>query len=96
MKKNLFTYKKSGVDINAADKFIKYISKISSKNNGKKKLSSIGGFGSLTNLPKNFKATRYHSLIIDKKTLLLLQYYRQLRPLHHQRSLLKKRNKRKN
>ena len=54
MKKNLFTYKKSGVDINAADKFIKYISKISSKNNGKKKLSSIGGFGSLTNLPKNF------------------------------------------
>ena len=32
MKKNLFTYKKSGVDINAADKFIKYISKISSKN----------------------------------------------------------------
>ena len=55
MKKNLFTYKKSGVDINAADKFIKYISKISSKNNGKKKLSSIGGFGSLTNLPKNFK-----------------------------------------
>jgi len=55
MKKNLFTYKKSGVDINAADKFIKYISKISSKNNGKKKLSSIGGFGSLTNLPKNLK-----------------------------------------
>ena len=55
MKKNLFTYKKSGVDISAADKFIKYISKISSKNNGKKKLSSIGGFGSLTNLPKNFK-----------------------------------------
>ena len=55
MKKNLFTYKKSGVDINAADKFIKYISKISSKNNGKKKLSSIGGFGSLTNLPKKFK-----------------------------------------
>ena len=55
MKKNLFTYKKSGVDISAADKFIKYISKISSKNNGKKKLSSIGGFGSLTNLPKNLK-----------------------------------------
>ena len=55
MKKNLFTYKKSGVDINAADKFIKYISKISSKNNGKKKLGNIGGFGSLTNLPKNFK-----------------------------------------
>ena len=36
MKKNLFTYKKSGVDINAADKFVKFISKISTKKEGKK------------------------------------------------------------
>ena len=36
MKKNLFTYKKSGVDISAADKFVKYISNISSKQKGKK------------------------------------------------------------
>ena len=28
MNKDLFTYKKSGVDINAADKFIKFISNI--------------------------------------------------------------------
>ena len=27
------------------------------------------GIGILKNLPKNFEATRYHSLIIDKKTL---------------------------
>ena len=36
MNKTLFTYKKSGVDINSADKFVKFISSISSKNKGKK------------------------------------------------------------
>ena len=45
MNKNLFTYKKSGVDINAANKFIKFISNISPKKKGKKKLNNIGGFG---------------------------------------------------
>ena len=55
MKKNLFTYKKSGVDISAADKFVKYISNISSKQKGKKKLNNIGGFGSITNIPNNLK-----------------------------------------
>ena len=55
MNKNLFTYKKSGVDIRAADKFVKFISKISSKKKGKKKFSNIGGFGSITNLPQNIK-----------------------------------------
>ena len=54
MNKNLFTYKKSGVDINAADKFVKFISKISTKKRGKKKLDNIGGFGSISNIPKNF------------------------------------------
>ena len=55
MKKNLFTYKKSGVDISAADKFVKFISKISSKKRGKKKFNNIGGFGSITNIPSNLK-----------------------------------------
>ena len=55
MNKNILTYKKSGVDINAADKFVKFISLISSKNRGKKKFNNIGGFGSVTNIPKNFK-----------------------------------------
>ena len=55
MIKKKFTYKKSGVDINSADNFIKFISKISSKQKGKKKLSNIGGFGSVTKIPKNFK-----------------------------------------
>ena len=55
MNKNLFTYKKSGVDINSADKFVKFISNISTKNQGKKKFNNIGGFGSITNIPKNIE-----------------------------------------
>ena len=55
MNKNLFTYKKSGVNIAAADKFVRYISNISSKKKGKKKFNNIGGFGSISNIPKNIK-----------------------------------------
>ncbi len=55
MNKNLFTYKKSGVNINAADKFINFISGISSKKRGNKKNSNIGGFGSISDLPKDIK-----------------------------------------
>ncbi len=55
MNKKLFTYKKSGVDIIAANKFIRFISNISSKKKGKKKFSNIGGFGSISNIPKNIK-----------------------------------------
>jgi len=55
MKKEKFTYEKSGVNINAADNFIKFISSISSKNKGKKKFNNIGGFGSISNIPNNLK-----------------------------------------
>ena len=55
MNKNLFTYKKSGVNINAADKFVRFISNISSKKRGNKKNDNIGGFGSISNIPKNIK-----------------------------------------
>ena len=55
MKKEKFTYEKSGVNISAADNFVKFISSISSNNKGKKKLSNIGGFGSISNIPKNLK-----------------------------------------
>ena len=55
MNKKLFTYKKSGVNIDAADKFVSFISKISSKKRGNKKFNNIGGFGSITNLPKDIK-----------------------------------------
>ena len=55
MKKEKFTYQKSGVNISAADNFVKFISSISSNNKGKKKFSNIGGFGSISNIPKKFK-----------------------------------------
>ena len=53
-KKNL-TYKKSGVNITAADNFVKFISSLNTKEKGKKKFSNIGGFGSITDIPKNLK-----------------------------------------
>jgi len=55
MKKQKFTYEKSGVNIRAADNFVKFISSISSKNKGKKKFSNIGSFGSISDIPNNFK-----------------------------------------
>ena len=55
MKKEKFTYEKSGVNINAADNFVKFISSISTNNKGKKKFKNIGGFGSISSIPKNFK-----------------------------------------
>ena len=55
MNKKLFTYKKSGVNIDAADSFVNFISAISSKKKGKKKFSNIGGFGSISNIPNHIK-----------------------------------------
>ena len=55
MKKNLFTYKKSGVNIDAADRFVNFIANISSKKRGNKKNANIGGFGSVSDLPKDIK-----------------------------------------
>jgi len=55
MKKEKFTYEKSGVNINAADNFVNFISTISSNNKGKKKFNNIGGFGSISSIPKNLK-----------------------------------------
>jgi len=53
MNKNLLTYKKSGVDIKAADRFVKFIANITTKKRGKKKFNNIGGFGSISDIPKN-------------------------------------------
>jgi phosphoribosylformylglycinamidine cyclo-ligase len=55
MKKSLFTYKKSGVNINAADKFVNFIANISPKKRGNKKFSNIGGFGSISSIPNHIK-----------------------------------------
>ena len=58
MKKEKFTYQKSGVNINAADNFVKFISNISSNNKGKKKFNNIGGFGAISSIPKNLKSPK--------------------------------------
>jgi phosphoribosylformylglycinamidine cyclo-ligase len=55
MNKKLFTYKKSGVNIDAADKFVNFIAGISTKKKGNKKFKNIGGFGSITDIPKSIK-----------------------------------------
>ena len=55
MNKKLFTYKKSGVNIDAADKFVNFISRISSKKRGNKKFNNIGGFGSISDIPSDIK-----------------------------------------
>ncbi len=55
MNKKKFTYKKSGVNIDTADKFVKFIANITSKKRGKKKFHNIGGFGSISNIPENIK-----------------------------------------
>ena len=54
MKKYKFTYQKSGVNINASNKFIKYISKLTKKGNSKNKFKNIGSFGSINEIPKKF------------------------------------------
>lgn len=55
MKNNNLTYEKSGVNIKAADIFVKFISTISKRSRNTKKFQNIGGFGSITNIPKNLK-----------------------------------------
>ncbi len=52
---NNLTYAKSGVNIRSADKFVEFISKISSKRNKNKKHNNIGSFGSSTKIPSSLK-----------------------------------------
>tara|TARA_B100000575_G_scaffold206405_1_gene167775 strand:- start:57 stop:1088 length:1032 start_codon:yes stop_codon:yes gene_type:complete len=58
MNKKKFTYKKSGVNIRSAEKFVDFISAYSAKKRGQKKFSNIGGFGSITKIPRNIKQPR--------------------------------------
>ena len=58
MNKNKFTYKKSGVDIKSADKFVNFISSTTQKKNRKKILTILVGFGSISNIPKISKVPR--------------------------------------
>ncbi len=55
MNKSILTYEKSGVNIKAADKFVKYISLNTNKSKKNTRFNNIGGFASITKVPKNFK-----------------------------------------
>ena len=55
MKKYKFTYENSGVNINAADIFVKYIAKLNKKKKYALKNDNIGSFASVTSIPKGFK-----------------------------------------
>ena len=52
---NNLTYAKSGVNIRSAEKFVKFISKFTSKQNKNKKQDNIGNFGSISKIPNNLK-----------------------------------------
>ena len=49
------TYQKSGVNIKAADKFVDFISSKLNKSNKSVKFKNIGGFGSVSPIPKGLK-----------------------------------------
>ena len=55
MNKSLFTYQKSGVNITTADKFVDFISNKTGQKKNKSKFKNIGGFGSITDIPKIYK-----------------------------------------
>ena len=55
MKKHKFTYQNSGVNINAADKFVKYIANLNKKNKSSINNNNIGSFASVTKIPKGIK-----------------------------------------
>ena len=55
MNNNKFTYQKSGVNISAADKFVDFISKITKRKKKTSSFNNIGGFGSISDIPKNIK-----------------------------------------
>ena len=56
MAKNNLTYQDSGVNIKAADKFVKFISSQSKKTKKKAKFNNIGGFGAINEIPKDLRS----------------------------------------
>ena len=56
MNKKKFTYKKSGVNIKAADKFVKFISSQTKKTKKKAKFNNIGGFGAINEIPQGLRS----------------------------------------
>tara|TARA_A100001015_G_scaffold35893_1_gene39614 strand:+ start:1704 stop:2732 length:1029 start_codon:yes stop_codon:yes gene_type:complete len=55
MKKYKFTYENSGVNINAAENFVKYIANSNKKNKLRSANNNIGSFASISSIPKDLK-----------------------------------------
>ena len=55
MNNKSLTYQKSGVNIKAADNFVKYISLKSKNRKNSSNFDNIGGFGSISDIPNNIK-----------------------------------------
>ena len=55
MRKNNLTYRKSGVNINAADNFVKYISSQIKKTKKHGNFKNIGEFGSISKIPEHLE-----------------------------------------
>tara|TARA_B100002052_G_scaffold99584_1_gene92039 strand:+ start:5838 stop:6866 length:1029 start_codon:yes stop_codon:yes gene_type:complete len=55
MSNKSLTYQKSGVNIKAADIFVKYLSSISKNRKKRSNSGNIGGFGSISDIPDNIK-----------------------------------------
>ncbi len=55
MNNKSLTYQKSGVNIKAADIFIKYISSVSKNRKKGSNFKNIGGFGSISDIPNNIR-----------------------------------------
>ena len=55
MNNKKFTYQKSGVNISAADKFVDFISNVNKIKKNTSGFNNIGGFGSISDIPKNIK-----------------------------------------
>ena len=55
MKKYKFTYENSGVNINAADNFVKYIANLENKKKSRVDSNNIGSFASITSIPKSIE-----------------------------------------
>tara|TARA_E500000178_G_scaffold356640_1_gene436462 strand:- start:33380 stop:34444 length:1065 start_codon:yes stop_codon:yes gene_type:complete len=68
------TYLQSGVDIDKAEKFTQNIKKLVSKTERKEQIGSIGGFGALFEIPKNYRRPVLVSGTDGVGTKLMLAY----------------------
>ena len=58
MASNKITYRKSGVNIPKADKFVKFISSATRKSPKNGNFKNIGGFGAISKIPNNTKTLK--------------------------------------